>query len=136
MTRNDAFISNGTDTWKHNDLGQPVVCLLTYVCLLIWIIFYYIFRKCLWHGVCYKYYLQSGHIDFELLYSNCVNYCALCTYFHSYKTKIQRYLQIWCLHCFWNKIFRSAIKRKYRQPTRETWCVLTRFLFFYNYFLF
>ena len=109
--------------------------MLTYVCL-IWIMFYYIFRECLWHGVCYKYYLQSGHIDFELLYSNCVNYCALCTYFHSYKTKIQRYLQIWCLHCFWNETFRSESKRKYRQPTRETWCVLTRFWFFYKYFLF
>ena len=127
MTRNDAFISYGI--WNHNDLGQPVLCLHTYVCL-IWIMFYYIFRECLWHGVCYKYYLQSGHIDFELLYSNCVNYRALCAYFHSYKTKIQRYLQIWCLHCFWNETFRSEIKRKYRQPTRETWCVLTRFYSF------
>ena len=89
--------------------------------------FFNIFRECLWHGVCYKYYLQSGHVDFELLYSNCVNYRALCAYFHSYKTKIQRYLQIWCLHCFWNETFRPKTKRKHCQPPRETWCVLTRF---------
>ena len=29
MTRNDAFISYGI--WNHNDLGQPVLCLHTYL---------------------------------------------------------------------------------------------------------